>query len=204
MPLARLSPSRRPGARAPRIAAWLPVVAGLLGASGCAVGPCPPGERTLTHDVASYLSREWPLSAAHAAPYAAAPADGVPVEGVPVEGGKPASCGTDDGNWIQGPSAGCPSAVCPSAGCGGTCYEPQRVYADDWDQPGSVSQQAKPEPIPAVPLEVGPPSRFFPVPVRPAFAPQDAGMMGPSHGGSAGPPAAVTEAPQNGAIPMAS
>lgn len=37
---------------------------------------------------------------------------------------------------------------------------------------GSNGRAVYVDPVPAVPLEPGPPGRFFPVPVRPVFAPQ--------------------------------
>lgn len=69
---------------------------------------------------------------------------------------------------------------------GGNCQSgpDPNVYQDDWDQPGALptSRGYTADAPPAVPLEPGPPGRFFPVPVRPAFAPRGgptAGVIGP-------------------------
>lgn len=67
--------------------------------------------------------------------------------------------------------------------CGGGSHQPKPapdVYQDDWNQPGCLpaARGYTDDPPPAVPLDGGPPGRFFPVPVQPAFAPQ-----GPAEGG---------------------
>lgn len=63
--------------------------------------------------------------------------------------------------------------------CGGSpvtseCDAEAETWDDDWNQPGCLphAKGYTDDPPPAVPLEPGLPGRFFPVPVRPAFAPQ--------------------------------
>lgn len=80
---------------------------------------------------------------------------------------------------LHGPQTMSPDAC---AGCGsGPCEAPcEQVYADDWDQPGILpaAKGYSDDPPPAVPLEMGGPGRFHPVPTRPAFAPQGPAVAG--------------------------
>ena len=79
-----------------------------------------------------------------------------------------------DREW---PLAGAPA---PSAACGDYRADDGVVYIDDWDQPGCHPHAYgwTDDPPPAVPLEPGPPGRFFPVPVKPAFSPQGPSPVG--------------------------
>lgn len=119
-------------------------------AGGCAIAPEGQGGKSVTHDVVDYLHREWPLA-------------GPPV--IPADACA-AACACHGGG-------GCPNDPVH-------CGDDGVVYVDDWDQP-SCDPHAfgwTDDPPPAVPLEPGPPGRFFPVPVRPAFAPQGPAEVG--------------------------
>ncbi|MEO0529263.1 MAG: hypothetical protein AAF266_01670 [Planctomycetota bacterium] len=128
-----------------RLATLTGTAAMALLASGCAVAPHGQGGRSVTHDVVGYFQREWPLS-------------GPPV--VP-----PDAC--------QGGCSCCGGGVSPDA-CGGLGGRGPVAWQDDWDQPGCLphAKGYTDDPPPAVPLEAAPPGRFFPVPVKPAFAAQ--------------------------------
>lgn len=86
---------------------------------------------------------------------------------------------------LAGPPVIPPDAVqggCACCGGGKHRTEPEpSVYRDDWDQPGCLphAKGYTDDPPPAVPLGAGPPGRFFPVPVQPAFTPR----AGPPAGG---------------------
>ena len=63
---------------------------------------------------------------------------------------------------------------CCSGGCSETnesSCEPEACVFEGCFR-GSQAKATYIEPVPAVPLEPGPPGRFFPAPVRPVFSPQ--------------------------------
>ncbi|MEN0110941.1 MAG: hypothetical protein AAF805_09480 [Planctomycetota bacterium] len=64
------------------------------------------------------------------------------------------------------------------------------VHAGDWDQPTCHPHAygRTDDPPPAVPLEPPDRGRFFPVPSRPAFAPQPVAMIGRATGQPPGEP----------------
>lgn len=113
---------------------------------GCAVAPGGPGDGSITHDIADYFHREWPLA------------------GPEAFSTNHAACDGDDSR----------RRACQS--------EPseQRVWSDDWDQPGCLPHTMgyTDDPPPAVPLDAGPRGRFFPAPVQPVFSPQGPSVVG--------------------------
>ncbi len=134
---------------------------------GCAVAPTQPGEpASVTEDLSQFLKREWPLNGPPVIPADAMPASMCAC-------GQHGSCGE---------MSACDAAN--DSNCGGDeCYqqdgyayganEPEQVWANDWDAPPEMQ---KPKVIrvsrpPAIPNGPGPPGRFFPVPVKPVFAP---------------------------------
>lgn len=93
-----------------------------------------------------FLKREWPLA-------------GPPVLTPEQRAGHGCSCCSGGCSETSGPSCGtddCEPDACAFEGCFG----------------GSNGKVVYYDPVPAVPLEPGAPGRFFPVPVRPVFAPQ--------------------------------
>ena len=109
---------------------------------GCAIGPHS-SEPSVTADTMDFLKREWPLA-------------GPPVLTPEQRAGSGCSCC----------SGGCSEAS-------DACSEPDAcVFEGCLSSHDNNGQPVYYDPVPAVPLEPGAPGRFFPVPVRPVFAPQ--------------------------------
>ena len=67
--------------------------------------------------------------------------------------------------------------VCQQPACDDSCFgNPSLIWQDDWDQHCACGHRSSfysgPRRQPTVPLEPGPPGRFFPAPTHPAFQPQ--------------------------------
>lgn len=134
-------------------------------ASGCAVAPTQPGEpASVTEDMSQFLKREWPLKGPPVIPADAMPASMCACGG---HGGQSDACDATSECNLYG------DECYQSDGYATGNQMPEQVWANDWDAPAEMQapKVIKVSRPPAIPNAPGPPGRFFPVPVKPVFAP---------------------------------
>lgn len=129
---------------------------------GCAVAPTQPGEAaSVTEDMSQFLKREWPLKGPPVIP-----ADAMPAHMCACGGHGTGACDASSECLTEGEESYHP-------GVDAYADYPEQVWANDWDAPAEMQEPkvihvSRP---PAIPNGPGPPGRFFPVPVKPVFAP---------------------------------